>query len=460
MISPFSTLSELSAALACGETTSTALCQQYLTRIAASTIGAVVIPVSISVVLAAAAASDARRAARTTLSAIDGIPYTLKMIHQTNGVQTCNGTTAVDWTPTTDGDIQAKLQAAGAVFLGKTNLGLNPAQTINQVFAETHNPRAFGMATGGSCGGPAAAVAAGLTGFDIGVDAAGSVRIPSSFCGVYGHKATNKSIAGYGSYGLMPSTPPMGLDAYTFGPITRSLTDLLLLLPIIAGPSAMEPYIGPLAAPTNPELSSVVQVNTIGPEWNLSPFVQTLLNALTAALAAAGVTVTQGSMPWFAQADFDNIYQAIQEGPEAIADTYPNTTNPWFAGQLSWAGQPETQSQGRAEIWWLQELIQRLLAQGQVIVTGTTALSPPTYGSAPNSATWIAYEAFTGIFNLTNFPAVTLPLGIDPATGVSCGVQLIGQHYRDLDLLSLAAKIETIGLNAGVLPGYTQPSVY
>src|SRR6185437_1723341 len=108
-VSPYATVSQIGAALIAGTVTSQAACQQYLDRIAASALRAVVVTRPQAAVLADAAASDARRTAGHPIGPLDGVPFTLKVVHQTNGVLTSNGTPAVNWTPTSDGDIAGKL---------------------------------------------------------------------------------------------------------------------------------------------------------------------------------------------------------------------------------------------------------------------------------------------------------------------------------------------------------------
>jgi amidase len=124
----------------------------------------------------------------------------------------------------------ARLRGAGAVILGKTNLPVGAAdwQSYNSVYGQTNNPWDLGVSPGGSSGGSAAALAAGLTPLEFGGDIGGSVRIPAGFCGVFGHKPT---------YGLIPKPGPSPpTDISVRGPLARCAADLKLLLTLTAGP--------------------------------------------------------------------------------------------------------------------------------------------------------------------------------------------------------------------------------
>ena len=187
-----------------------------------------------------AAAAD-RAAARGELwGPLHGLPITIKDSLETAGLRTTGG--APEWAhhvPARDADAVARMRAAGAIVIGKTNLPAYAAdsQTYNPLFGTTNNPWNTERAVGGSSGGSAAAVAAGLTGLDLGSDLGGSIRNPAGYCGVFGLRP---------SYGIIPTRghlpgPPGSLaeiDLATVGPLARSATDLGLTLDVLAGPDA------------------------------------------------------------------------------------------------------------------------------------------------------------------------------------------------------------------------------
>lgn len=446
-ISADATASQIRDALRSGTTTSREVCQGCLDRIAASNgfINAIIWQRASAAVLADADAADARVQGGTPLSDLDGVPFTLKAIHATAGARTTNCTSAIDRFPAADGDIAARLKAAGAILLGKTNVGFNPEQGKSDLFGETRNPKATGYATGGSSAGSCASVSANFAAFDDGADAAGSIRIPASFCGVYGLKATTGAISGYGDWSyLMPSRPPMGNETYAYGPVARSLDDLALILRTVAGPTAMSPQIAPLAPCTAAPLRKLVKVDHIGAWWTLSPFVQTKLDAVTAGLAASGVEIVcpaAPQIPWFDVTVFNTLYASLQNGPGAITGSYALNETPWAPSQLSFTGQIETQSQGRAYKIYLQRKLAELMGDADGLILGTTALSPRAFGSASDPDHWISYMAMTALFNITGNPAITIPAGTDPATGVPFGLQIVGRHHFDMDLIEHAKSV-------------------
>ncbi len=185
-----------------------------------------------------AEAADAALAAGRRLGALHGVPVTIKDSFETADMRTTAGAAELSgYIPTADAVVVARLRAAGAIVIGKTNLPAwaSDCQTFNAVFGTTNNPWDLSRTPGGSSGGGAAAVATGMTAVDVGSDLGGSVRIPAHFCGIYGLKPT---------YGLVPlrgHIPPQPgaratLDIATPGPLARSADDLAVLLDVLAGP--------------------------------------------------------------------------------------------------------------------------------------------------------------------------------------------------------------------------------
>jgi len=447
-------IAQCTAAFAAGTDTAVNFANGCLARIAASTLNAVVTPRASAAVLSDAAASDARYAAGTPLSPIDGVPFTLKTVHTTNGIRTTNGTSGIDMTVAVDGDVAAKLKAAGAVLLGKTNVGSNPAQGVCALFGETHNALNPAYATGGSSCGPAVAVAANLSVFDIGEDAAGSNRIPGSFNGVFALKPTRHSVSRWGSRSVeTPSCPPYGtLDTYNVGPLARSLDDLDTVLSIIAGPTASWPDIVALDAPSSPTLRQVLRLDFSSSWITPSAFVTNKLLAVCSAMATAGITVNNTTQSWFNPSDFSNTFGGLQD--EALlagySTTYPASEVPWTCSGLNYgASHVSTQEQARAGAVGFMRAINAIMGDTgssrgatDVLILPTTPISPPAYGSAPNPSSWKDYMSRVGLFNITGHPALTIPAGIDPATGCGFGIQLVGRHGMDRDLIAYAKQVQ------------------
>lgn len=167
---------------------------------------------------------------------------TVKEAFDVEGLPTTWGLAGNDIPAASDAVVVERLRAAGAIILGKTNIStmLGDWQSANEVYGVTHNPWDLSKTPGGSSGGAAAAVAAGMTALEFGSDLAGSLRIPASFCGVLAHRP---------SWGIVPMrgfAPPMAprvpfaqfIDQSTVGPLARSAADLGLALQLVAGPDA------------------------------------------------------------------------------------------------------------------------------------------------------------------------------------------------------------------------------
>lgn len=189
------------------------------------------------------AARVAARAADTALAGgaepgpLHGVPMTIKEQYHVAGLATTFGypnlaNNVPDW----DSDAVIAYRNAGAILMGKTNTptGGSDFQTYNDVYGTTNNPWDIGRVPGGSSGGSAAALAAGMTAIEAGSDIGGSIRNPAHFCGVYGHKPTWGIVSQRGHSPLL--VPGSGGDLVVCGPLARSADDLALFLEIISGP--------------------------------------------------------------------------------------------------------------------------------------------------------------------------------------------------------------------------------
>jgi len=195
---------------------------------------------------AAAAAADRALRHRDNVGPLHGVPFTVKDSFDTAGIITTAGTSGRrSYVPLRDATPVARLRAAGAILLGKTNtpeLTLS-YETDNLIYGRTNNPYDLSRTTGGSSGGAAAAIAAGCSPLDIASDTGGSIRVPSHFCGIAGLKPTSGRIPRTGhiisSEGVFQSfTQP--------GPMARRVEDLIKVFPILAGPDQIDPWIVPV----------------------------------------------------------------------------------------------------------------------------------------------------------------------------------------------------------------------
>ncbi|MGW0684886.1 amidase family protein [Streptomyces sp. NPDC002754] len=193
------------------------------------------------VTVSEAAREEARRADRKTASGeplgpLHGVAMTVKDSLATAGLRTTAGSASLAaYRPAADAEAVARLRAAGAIILGKTNVPEYCAdlQTTSAVAGTARNPWQPQYSTGGSSGGAAGAVAAGLTPLELGSDIAGSIRIPASHCGIYGHKPSYGIVS---TVGHLPPFQPVDPDLCVVGPLARTVDDLEIALTAVAGP--------------------------------------------------------------------------------------------------------------------------------------------------------------------------------------------------------------------------------
>lgn len=193
---------------------------------------------------AEAAKADEARSTGRELGPLHGLPITVKDSYETAGMRSaCGRRDLIDHVPTVDAEAVARLRQAGAIIMGKTNMppGNQDVQADNPVFGPTNNPWDTTRTSGGSAGGGAVATAAGLTAFDFGSEIGGSTRIPSHFVGLYGHKATFRSIP---LVGHLPPGPGTGRwaepDLACAGAQVRDARDLIPVLAATAGALARD----------------------------------------------------------------------------------------------------------------------------------------------------------------------------------------------------------------------------
>ncbi|MBT3868095.1 MAG: hypothetical protein HOB98_18055 [Gammaproteobacteria bacterium] len=281
-----------------GEFTSRALLELFITRIQAinPALNAIV-TLDLASARLAADAADAKVAAGAPLGPLHGVPITVKDALQTAGLRSTGGATELhNNVPDQDAPVVRAVKEAGAIVFGKTNLPRwsGDIQSYNDMFGTTVNPWHADRVPGGSSGGAAAAVAAGLTAFEIGTDIGGSIRFPAAFCGIYGHKP---------SFGVVPSTGYIDhesggtteADVNVIGPLARSADDLELLLDLMLRKQ------GPLVACLNPPPEDVRSLKVAA--WLDDPFcpvdskVRSVLDNAVSNLEAAGMAVDRSARP-------------------------------------------------------------------------------------------------------------------------------------------------------------------
>jgi amidase len=336
-----------------------------------------------------------------------------------------------------------RLKAAGAIILGKTNVPVMLAdwQSVNPIYGRTHNPWDLGCSPGGSSGGGAAALAAGMTPLELGSDIGGSIRVPAAFCGVFGHKP---------SYGLIPirGHAPAGLDGVppplaVVGPLARCAADLDRALGVLAGPDELEAvgYRLDLPPPRHGRLADyrVLVIDGL-PNIALDAEVRAALDALADQLAKAGASVARHSelLPDLVKSReiFGGLLTtALSRGQP---DARPVDTHAWM-GLLD--GQLAVRRQWAA-----------LFKSFDVVLTpvfGTPAY--PHVDEPDNSKRVLTINgqqtpyfdqlAWPAIALLPNLPATAFPIGFTRA-GLPIGAQAIGPYLEDRTTIAFAGLIE------------------
>jgi amidase len=209
MDSVFSSTTQLAAAIRAGHVSATEVLQAHLEQIATHNAALnAIITKDAERTYERAREADEALARGEVCGPLHGVPFTLKDAHATAGMRTTTGFPPLaNYVPQEDSTVTARLKAAGGNLMGKTNVHMmlaDPAQSINPIFGRTNNPWDIKRTPGGSSGGAAAALAAGMTSFEMGTDLTGSIRIPAHFCGVFGLKPTEHRVP---LTGLIPGLP-------------------------------------------------------------------------------------------------------------------------------------------------------------------------------------------------------------------------------------------------------------
>ena len=239
----FSTAQQAAAAIRAGQASSRELTEQLLARIAADTSVNAVVETRAEYALEAATAADEAVSSDTRLGPLHGVPMTVKDAIDVAGLPTTWGVPAFAGSvPDTSATLVERLIGAGAIIVGKSNVHTmlgDFGQTSNAIYGRTNNPHDLTRTPGGSSGGGAAALAAGLTYLEYGSDLVGSIRLPAAYCGVYGLKPTAGIVPldGFQAPGTTPTATEFP-NLASVGPLARSAADLRIALEVTGGPVA------------------------------------------------------------------------------------------------------------------------------------------------------------------------------------------------------------------------------
>ncbi|MEL7355963.1 MAG: amidase [Cyanobacteria bacterium J06560_6] len=430
--------------------------------------------------LAKAKEADAATASGESWGVLHGVPITIKDIFETADLRTTAGYVPLkDYVPQQDATAVARLREAGAVVLGKTNVAElgGDYQSVNPIFPRVNNPWNVRYTPGGSSGGSAAAIAAGLSPLDIGNDIAGSVRQPAHFCGIYGLKPTDRRISTAGMIPEVPGMPVCLRQMIVVGCFARSLEDIGLCFSLLAGADSRQPDVPPVPIdqPVNKPLKALkIAWSDRWPEVPVAADIQAVMNKAAGQLTDAGGQVE----PWLPK-DFDlgeivdlyfqlavyinryaipadrhnlkksipQIFRGATEGSKQLRQfgdfsrALPQMLNPTLKGYF--------EALTARDKFTAQ--IDRAIAPWDVWITPVAATAAfthcPSWSAVDVDGTayphCVANGAYAIPFNLSGHPAVVIPIG-QTAEGLPIGLQIVGKRWKEIELIAIAQQIDSI----------------
>jgi aspartyl-tRNA(Asn)/glutamyl-tRNA(Gln) amidotransferase subunit A len=397
---------------------------------------------------------------------LEGIPIAIKDNLYTQGVRTTAGSKVLrDFIPKFDATAVARARNAGAVILGKTNLHefAYGVTTGNPHYGAAHNPWDVDRIPGGSSGGSAAAIAAGLCVASIGTDTGGSIRIPASLCGIFGIKPSFGRVSCYGAVPLAPNLDHVG-------PLARTVADAAILLSAIAGADPRD-----LSTLTQPRLKPFADARAISSRlrprftkkrplrlgWPkdyffdaIDPDVVFALDAAARSFEELGAVIEEVSLPHVRDGDAPSTTIALAEA------THVHEAEGWFPSQSADYGEDVrkrlemgrdiraadylaalgVRKRVRADFDAAFERVDAILAPATPITAPRIGENVVMIGSTEETVR-NALIRTNRPANLTGLPALSMPCGRTP-NGLPVGLQLIGKQWGEESLLTIARLFE------------------
>lgn len=405
--------------------------------------------------------ADVARARGEPLGALHGVPFSVKDLVQTKGIETAYGSHLMAGNiPDVDAIAVARLKAEGAILLGKTTTPefAHTAITDSPRHGATRNPWDTGYSCGGSSGGAAVAAATGMGPLTLATDGAGSARIPASCCGVLGIKAT---------LGRIPNEQAADLfgNFIGLGAITRTSADLLSMLNVMSGPHPGDPWtrsvsVDPCVMPTDPVAAlrglRVHYKPRLG-NASLDDGVAAAMERTLAVLVSAGVSVTRsdGDEDWG-----NELARVCIRAPLAARMAHFSAADRSAMGPTMRAAIEESEALDARAIQQvplqrsaLYRQTEAIFEQADLLLTPCVSAPPPRIGRSALEpavingeeagslrANWYNYPA---PFNLTGHPAISVPAGLTP-DGLPTGLQAVAPWFAEQRLIDLAAALERL----------------
>ncbi|MBI3770250.1 MAG: amidase [Deltaproteobacteria bacterium] len=461
----FTSATRLLALLRTREVSAAELVELHLARIASVNprLNAIV-TLTAETARAEAAVAD-RRLRAGDARPLEGLPVTIKDAFATAGVRTTDGCKLFETlVPDTDAVAVARWKRAGAIVLGKTNV---PELSFdfdcdNPVFGRSNNPWDLTRTPGGSSGGEAAAIASGCSPLGLGSDLAGSIRMPSHFCGIAGLKPTGQAVPRTGHLPL--GIPPLPLTLMTtVGPMARRVEDLALAYNLIRGPHPSDPDILPSVAadPASVDVGALACAFYVrGGSTPVAAPIQAVVRRAAQALADAGLRVEERVPAALANAHRIFYTLVTADGGNGFRllagdrfDDYRlplrrliEQTNELPTSAFLLAGMERAA---------LRMEIAELMTEFPVILGPVLPIPAFRHDHQGHDIDGVHVEHLdplwgTDCVNLTGLPAVAVPAGATPE-GLPIGVQVVGRPFAEGEVLAVAAVIER------ALGGYRRP---
>jgi amidase len=396
--------------------------------------------------------ADAALARGDVWGVLHGVPITLEDCHATAGLRSTWGgfPPLATHVPVEDGAVAARLKAAGAILLGKTHGPMIWGE--NSVFSRTNNPWDVERTPGGSSSGPAAALAAGLTPLDIGLDTLGSIQNPAHFCGICGMRPTENRVSLAGAF-FIDAVRKFRVMSVT-GPMARSIADLQVALKIIIGPDYRDPAAPPLQWRENsaPALQQLrIAWTSTFPAIPIAAEIRTAIEHLAKELEQLGTQVEQylpeinfARHVQLGEHLFGLIANALEPRPEG---TPPIAIDDYFLALH--------ERDAIIAVW------EQFFAEWDVLLcpvsVATASLHTDTVSMVDGEAVpdeQIPLLAIPHLLSpITGCPTVVIPLGKDQ-NGLPFGVQVMGRRWDDERVLAIAALLESLTGGFKRPPGY------
>lgn len=477
-IDQFSTATAMLAALRNKQVSAVELAEMHIERIETHDAALNAIPVKTFDRARQAAAEADKRLAKGDDAALLGLPMTLKESTLAAGLpQTAGITEFKGYLPAHDGRIAASVFNAGAGLLGKTNIpvALSDWQADSPVYGRCNNPWDLTRTPGGSTGGGGAALAAGLTPLEVGSDIGGSIRVPATYCGVYGHRPSETAIPRSGSFPMADLPNPAALMGVQ-GPLARSATDLELLFDVIKGPDAGEDTGWQLSLPpSRHDRLGAFRVAVLPSLLGMDPAnaVHSKLEELVLMLKNHSATVEHVSLPMDMDAYYHDyirlLYVMVNQGS-------PAEVRRDQARELRDAGDPVMDAMADGlemdASGYLMLVNRRAAAQAawheffrawDVVIAPMTldAAFPHQEGSQMDRTLTIDNREVPYFSNILfpmlaifpGLPSTAFPAGFN-AQGLPLGLQAIGPYLEDRTTLKFTQLVEAAWYRFEAPPGY------